>query len=142
MISDVLSSAITITVNEFYVNDCVEFMQKMDAGSVDLTVTSPPYDDLRNYNGYSFNFEAVADGLFRVTKMGGIVVWVVGDRIKKGRTLSSFRQALYFQEIGFSVHDVMIYRKKIPPLCEAMPTQIVMNLCLCSVRDPQKHLTP
>lgn len=102
-------------VNELYVSDCVEFMQRMEANSVDLTITSPPYDDLRNYQGYSFDFEAIADGLFRVTKKGGVVVWVVGDRIKKGRTLSSFRQAIYFQEIGFYVHDVMIYRKKNTP---------------------------
>ena len=115
MVCDVVSNPASITVNELYVADCAEFMQQMDAHSVDLTITSPPYDDLRNYNGYSFNFEAIADGLFRVTKRGGIVVWVVGDRIKKGRTLSSFRQALYFQKIGFSMHDVMIYRKKNTP---------------------------
>lgn len=108
-------NSMPFAVNELYVSDCVEFMQRMGANSVDLTITSPPYDDLRNYHGYSFDFEAIADGLFRVTKKGGVVVWVVGDRIKKGRTLSSFRQALYFQEIGFYVHDVMIYRKKNTP---------------------------
>ncbi len=105
----------SIAVNKLYVSDCVEFMRKMDANSVDLTITSPPYDDLRNYNGYAFDFEAIAEGLLRVTKIGGVVVWVVGDRIKKGRTLSSFRQAIYFQEAGFYVHDVMIYRKKNTP---------------------------
>ena len=107
---------ISITRNQLYVEDCVEFMARMDAGTVDLTVTSPPYDNLRNYNGYSFDFEGVAGGLFRVTKPGGVVVWVVGDKIDGGRrTLSSFRQGLYFQEIGFRMHDVMIYRKKNTP---------------------------
>ncbi len=102
--------------NHLYVADCVEFMARMDAGTVDLTVTSPPYDNLRDYNGYSFDFEAIASGLFRVTKPGGVVVWVVGDKIDRGRrTLSSFRQGLYFQEIGFRMHDVMIYRKKNTP---------------------------
>lgn len=102
--------------NQLYVADCVEFMARLDAGSVDLTVTSPPYDNLRHYNGYSFNFEAIAHGLFRVTKPGGVVVWVVGDKINGGRrTLSSFRQGLFFQEIGFRMHDVMIYRKKNTP---------------------------
>ena len=106
----------TITRNRLYVADCVEFMARMDAGTVDLTVTSPPYDNLRNYNGYSFDFEAIARGLFRVTKRGGVVVWVVGDKIDAGRrTLSSFRQGLFFQEIGFRMHDVMIYRKKNTP---------------------------
>ncbi len=102
--------------NQLYVADCVEFMARMDAGTVDLTVTSPPYDNLRDYTGYSFDFEAIASGLFRVTKPGGVVVWVVGDKIDRGRrTLSSFRQGLFFQEIGFRMHDVMIYRKKNTP---------------------------
>ena len=97
--------------------DCVEFMQqKMPPESVDLTVTSPPYDNLRDYCGYAFRFEAVAEGLFRVTKKGGVVVWVVGDKvIKGGRTLTSFRQGLFFQQAGFQMHDVMIYQKKNTP---------------------------
>lgn len=95
--------------------DCVEFMDGMGDNSVQLTVTSPPYDDLRNYNGYRFNFEGVAAQLYRITASGGIVVWVVGDKINGGRTLTSFRQALHFQAIGFSMHDVMIYQKKNTP---------------------------
>ena len=88
----------------------------MGAGTVDLTVTSPPYDDLRDYKGYIFPFEEIAKGLLRVTKAGGIVVWVVADRIVKGnRSMTSFRQALFFQDIGFNVHDVMIYKKKNTP---------------------------
>ncbi len=104
-------------MNQFYAEDCVEFMRRIDSGIVDLTVTSPPYDNLRNYKGYSFPFEDIAEGLFRVTKEGGVVVWVVGDKINGngGRTLTSFRQALFFQEIGFRTHDVMIYQKKNTP---------------------------
>ena len=101
--------------NEFYVGDCVAFMRDMSDNMIDLTVTSPPYDDLRNYQGYEFNFEAIAAELYRITKPGGIVVWVIGDRINGGRTLTSFRQGIYFQEIGFSMHDVMIYQKKNTP---------------------------
>ena len=82
---------------------------------IDLTVTSPPYDNLRDYQGYQFPFEDIAQGLYRVTKEGGVVVWVVGDKIKNGRSLTSFRQGLFFQEIGFRVHDVMIYQKKNTP---------------------------
>ena len=81
--------------------------------SIDLTVTSPPYDDLRKYNGYSFNFADVAKELYRVTKKGGVVVWVVGDKTHRGsETGTSFKQALYFMEIGFNLHDTMIYAKK------------------------------
>jgi site-specific DNA-methyltransferase (adenine-specific) len=91
-------------------------MQKMPAEVVDLTVTSPPYDSLRDYKGYSFPFEEIATGLLRVTKPGGVVVWVVGDKILRGnRSMTSFRQALYFQDLGFNVHDVMIYKKKNTP---------------------------
>lgn len=95
--------------------DCVEIMNGWPDNCIDLTVTSPPYDDLRNYNGYSFDFPAIAAELLRVTKIGGVVVWVIGDRINGGRTLTSFRQALHFQDIGFSMHDVMIYQKKNTP---------------------------
>ena len=102
-------------LNRIHVGDCVEFMRKMEAESVDLTVTSPPYDDLRNYNGYTFPFEKIAQALFRVTKAGGVVVWVVGDRINGGKTLTSFRQGLFFQSVGFSMHDVMIYQKRNTP---------------------------
>lgn len=102
--------------NKVIAGDCVDIMQKMPADVVDLTVTSPPYDNLRSYKGYSFPFEEIAQGLLRVTKPGGVVVWVVGDKIIKGnRSMTSFRQALYFQELGFNVHDVMIYKKKNTP---------------------------
>ena len=95
--------------------DCVDFMEAMPMGSVDLTVTSPPYDGLRNYSGYSFNFKAVATRLFKVTKAGGVVVWVVGDRINGGRSLTSFEQGLFFKRVGFRMHDVMVYQKKNTP---------------------------
>ena len=94
-------------------------MRGMREGTVDLTITSPPYDDLRNYNGYSFDFEKTAKEIYRITKNGGVCVWVVGDKINGGRTLTSFRQCLYFQEIGFSIHDVMIYQKKNTPFMRA-----------------------
>lgn len=102
--------------NNIYNIDCVEGMKKLPNDCIDLVVTSPPYDDLRDYKGYKFDFENIAKELFRITKKGGIVVWVVGDKIKNGnKSLTSFRQSLFFQEIGFNVHDVMIYRKKNTP---------------------------
>lgn len=106
----------TLPLNEIICGDAVEVMKAMPSNSIDLVVTSPPYDELRNYNGYTFNFDGIARGLFRVIKKGGIVVWVVGDKINKGnKTLTSFKQALSFQDIGFNVHDVMIYKKKNTP---------------------------
>ncbi len=92
--------------NCIYNMDCVEGLRLLDDCSVDLTVTSPPYDNLRQYKGYSFDFDAVANELFRVTKDGGVVVWVVNDATVKGsETGTSFRQALRFKEIGFKIHD-------------------------------------
>lgn len=76
-------------VNSIIAGDCVKFMHDMSKDSVDLTVTSPPYDNLRDYKGYSFPFEDIARGLYDVTKPGGILVWVVGDRINGGRSLTS-----------------------------------------------------
>jgi len=97
------------------VGNCVNVMRSWPDDKIHLTVTSPPYDKLRDYKGYSFPFEEIADELYRVTAPGGVVVWVVGDRINGGRSLTSFRQAIYFQEIGFSAHDIMIYQKKNTP---------------------------
>ena len=97
--------------------DCVEGLKLLKDESIDLTVTSPPYDNLRKYNGYSFDFEPVAKELYRVTKLGGVVVWVVGDATVKGsETGTSFKQALYFKEIGFNLHDTMIYEKNSLPM--------------------------
>lgn len=82
---------------------------------VDMTITSPPYDDLRDYNGYHFPVEDIAAGLFAKTKPGGVVIWVVGDRTVNGsESLSSFSHAFEFNKAGFRVHDTMIYAKKNP----------------------------
>ena len=92
--------------------DCVSVMRSWEDNVINLTVTSPPYDNLREYNGYSFDYKAMARELFRITKEGGVVVWVVGDATIKGsETGTSFEQALYFKKIGFNLHDTMIYEK-------------------------------
>jgi len=105
-----------LPVNQIICGDCVELMKEIPDDFIDLTVTSPPYDNLRNYNNeVTWNFEKfkeIAKELFRITKPGGVVVWVVGDATIKGsETGTSFRQALYFKEIGFNLHDTMIYGK-------------------------------
>jgi site-specific DNA-methyltransferase (adenine-specific) len=90
-------------------------MSRISDGFIDLTVTSPPYDNLREYNGYSFDFEPIARELLRITKPDGLLVWVVGDATIAGsESGTSFRQALYFKEIGFKLHDTMIYEKNSP----------------------------
>lgn len=101
--------------NKIYCGDCLEVMKKIQDKSIDLTVTSPPYDNLRDYKGYSFDFEGIAQQIFRVTKDGGVVVWVVADAtVNKSKTGSSMRQALYFMGLGFNLHDEMIYQKPAP----------------------------
>ena len=104
-------------VNKIYNESNLETMGRMPNNFIDLTVTSPPYDNLRNYNGYSFPFEEIAKELYRVTKIGGVVVWVVGDATVNGsESGTSFKQALFFMECGFRLHDTMIYRAKKAPL--------------------------
>jgi DNA modification methylase len=104
-----------IEINRNYNESNLETMAKMPDCFIDLTVTSPPYDGLRTYNGYSFPFEDIAKELFRVTKQGGVVVWVVNDSTKNGsESLTSFKQAIYFIGCGFNLHDTMIYKKKNP----------------------------
>lgn len=94
--------------------DCLELMKGISDGSIDLVITSPPYDDLRDYNS-KIDFEKVAMELYRIIKDGGVVVWNVNDKIKNGtKSLSSFKQVLIFNEVGFNVNDVMIWKKTNP----------------------------
>jgi site-specific DNA-methyltransferase (adenine-specific) len=102
-------------MNEIICGNCIDVMRKMKDECIDLVVTSPPYDNIRDYHGYSFDFETVANELYRVMKKGGVVVWVIGDATVKGsETCTSFKQAIYFTEIGFNLHDTMIYAKNNP----------------------------
>ena len=99
-------------INKTYNENCLDTMSKMPNCFIDLGVTSPPYDSLRTYNGYSFDFEKIAKELFRVIKDGGVIVWVISDSTIKGsESGTSFRQALFFKEIGFNLHDTMIWIK-------------------------------
>lgn len=97
---------------QLFNKDCAIGLEKLKSESIDLVVTSPPYDGLRTYNGYSFDFERIAQELYRVVKVGGIVVWIVSDGVENGsETGTSFKQALYFKQIGFNIHDTMIWEK-------------------------------
>lgn len=101
-----------LDLNRIYCGDCLELMREMPDKCVDLTVTSPPYDNLRTYHGFIFNFEETAKELYRITKEGGVIVWVVGDATINGsETGTSFKQALFFKELGFNLHDTMIWNK-------------------------------
>ena len=104
-----------IEISRIYNENCIETLRRMPNEFLDMTITSPPYDDLREYNGYHFPVEDIADLLLKKTKPGGVVVWVVGDRTVNGsESLTSFRHAITFQEAGFKVHDTMIYAKNNP----------------------------
>lgn len=99
-------------INKVYQGDSAVLLKQIPNNFIDLTVTSPPYDNLRDYKGYTFDFETIAKELYRVTKDGGVVVWVVGDATINGsETGTSFRQALFFKGCGFYLHDTMIYYK-------------------------------
>ena len=107
-------------MNKIIQTDCISGMKTMGTESVDLCVTSPPYDNLRSYNDSSaWNFDTfkdVAEELYRVMKVGGVVVWVIGDACIKGsETGSSFKQVLHFMQLGFLLHDTMIYEKNGSP---------------------------
>ena len=104
-----------IETGKIFHENCIETLERMPADCLDMTITSPPYDDLRDYNGYHFPVEQIACGLFRTMKNGGVVIWVVGDRTVDGdETLSSFKHAFAFKDAGFRVHDTMIYAKNNP----------------------------
>ena len=105
----------TIGTNKIYNENCLKTMSSMPKDFLDMVITSPPYDDMREYDGNGFNeFEPIAKELYRVIKDGGVVIWVVSDQSKKGNESgTSFRQALFFKEVGFNLFDTMIYLK--PP---------------------------
>ncbi len=115
-------------MNEILHGNCIEIMKGIESETISLTVTSPPYDYLRDYNknikkrksdSFSFPFDEIVDQLYRVTKKGGVVVWVVGDQIiDGGESCSSFRQALAFVDKGFLLHGTMIYHKNGSPFPE------------------------
>ena len=102
-------------IDEIVHGNCLEVMKDFEDNCIDLTVTSPPYDNLRTYKGYDFPFEEIVKELYRITKEGGIVVWIIGDATVNGNeTGTSFTQALYFQKVGFNLHDTMIFQKANP----------------------------
>ena len=110
-----------IQLDRIYNEDCLEGMKRIPDGSIDLTVTSPPYDNLRKYGGagadWNFDkFKAIAAEIARVLKQGGVCVWVVGDATVNGsESGTSFRQALYFKdECGLLLYDTMLYMKANP----------------------------
>jgi DNA modification methylase len=104
-----------IQPGKIYNENCIETLSRMPDELLDMTLTSPPYDDLREYNGYHFPIKEIAELLLQKTKPGGVVIWVVGDRTVNGdETLTSFQHALTFKSVGFKVHDTMIYAKNNP----------------------------
>src|SRR5690606_4264596 len=105
--------AIPFPLDTIICGDNCEVMRTMPSESIDLVVTSPPYDDLRTYGGHDWDFYGVAWNLKRLLKPGGVIVWVVNDATKDGsETGSSMRQALHFQSLGLNLHDTMIYHRQ------------------------------
>jgi len=106
-----------IFFDQVYNENCLDTLARLPAGTIDLTVTSPPYDNLRHYNGYNWNVGKVIRELYRTTKDGGIVVWVVADQVRdNSESGSSMRQALLFQEYDWNILDTMIWVKNALPL--------------------------
>lgn len=100
---------------DIYNDNCLDYLKTLPDNSIKFTLTSPPYDDIRDYKGYSFPFKEIAQELWRTTKVGGVIAWNVADATVKGsETGTSMRQALFFMSLGFRLHDTMIYAKKNP----------------------------
>jgi DNA modification methylase len=144
-----MSLKITMEINKIYNENCLDTMKRMPNNFLDATITSPPYDNLRAYkdgigNEWSFNtFKPIAEELFRVTNDGGVVVWVVGDAtIDGGETGSSFRQALYFQEIGFKIFDTMIYQKTGTPFPQKVRYNQIFEYMFVFSKQKPKTFNP
>jgi site-specific DNA-methyltransferase (adenine-specific) len=135
------------TKYQLYLNDAEEQLKSMEDNTIDLVVTSPPYDNLRSYMGVgdTWNhdkFCAIAKELYRVMKPGGVIVWVVNDKTEKGsETGTSFRQALHFMDIGFNLNDTMIWEKSnpMPQVKQPRYNQVFEYMFVFSKGTP-KHL--
>jgi DNA modification methylase len=104
-----------MNLNQIYNENCTTTLTRMPDAFLDMTLTSPPYDDLRTYDGFDFLADEIAAALLDKTKPGGVVIWVVGDRTQNGsETLTSFTHAIAFKRAGWRVHDTMIYAKNNP----------------------------
>lgn len=133
-----------IELNNFYIGESVSFMREnIPDEFVDLTVTSPPYSDLRDYKGFIFDFESMAKELYRVTRDGRVLVWVVGDKVKnKSELLIPFEQAIYFKSIGFKIHDTMIYEKSTSPFPESKRYNQMFEYMFILVKDNINTFNP
>lgn len=131
-----------LKLNQFYVGNACKILNHAQGEFVDLTVTSPPYEDLRNYNGYEFNARTMLSAIYKATKRGGVCVWVVGDRIKKGKSLISFDHAFIARECGFIVHDVMIYQKKNTPFMRSNAYTNCYEYMFVFSKDKPKTFNP
>tara|TARA_R110000868_G_scaffold23303_4_gene94210 strand:+ start:72 stop:869 length:798 start_codon:yes stop_codon:yes gene_type:complete len=132
-----------IEINSIYNEDCLLTMEKIDSESVDMVLTSPPYDGLRAYNGFSFDFESIARELSRVLKPNGVIIWVVGDSVIDGsETGTSFKQALFFRELGLRMHDTMIYLKNGAPFPDKSRYQNIFEYIFCFSKGKPKTFNP
>lgn len=126
-------------LNKVYNENCLDTMRRMPDELVDLTVTSPPYDSVRVYKGFSFPFKHIARHLYRVTKFGGVVVWVVGDgtTVSGSRTGTSAKQMLFFMEVGFNLHQRLFYEKSGPPPDKTRYEETVEEMFVFSKGKPK-----
>ena len=131
-----------LPINKIIQGDCVNILNTLPNDCIDLVITSPPYDDLRDYKGYKFDVHSLVNILVKKIKMGGVVVWVVGDSVVDGsETGTSFKHAQAFINAGFNLHDTMIYSKNtfaFPSTKEAMRYhQIFEYMYIFSVGKPK-----
>lgn len=129
-------------VNQLIVGDAVKILKSWNKSCIDLTVTSPPYDNLRDYNGYSFDAESMLSAVLDVTKEGGVCVWVIGEKINGGRSLSSFNHAFMGKNVGWTVHDVMIYQKKNTPFMRSNAYTNCYELMIIFSKGKPKTFNP
>jgi DNA modification methylase len=133
-----------IELNKIYCEDNLKTLSNLSDGVIDLVITSPPYDGVRKYNGFVFDIDSLTKELYRTIKVGGIIVWVVGDQVIRGsESGTSFRQALKFMEVGFNLHDTMIYQKNSSTYPASVKsnryTQIFEYMFVFSKGKPKTH---
>jgi len=102
-----------LPINKIICGDAIEIMKKFPSSSVDIVITSPPYDAVRDYKGFTFDLHATGREIHRVLKDGGVAVMVIQDQTKNfGKSLTSFKTIIdWCDSFGFKLFETVIYRK-------------------------------
>jgi hypothetical protein len=100
--------------NAILLGDALEILSRIPAGSIPLTLFSPPYDGIRDYGkNWSLDYKTLGRLLFGATCDGGVCAVVIGDGTKDfAKSLTTFRWAVdWVDNTGWRLFECCIYSR-------------------------------